>query len=87
MDYTLECERDADGRWLAEVPQLIGVLAYGATREEALRRAEALALHVLAERLEQRKACAQSIHIVVPDRSGFSADESWPEAGARASVS
>ena len=53
MNLTIETEREDDGRWLAEVPQLPGVLAYGATAEEAMTQAEALALRVLAERLEQ----------------------------------
>jgi predicted RNase H-like HicB family nuclease len=48
---TIEIEREEDGRWLAEVPQLPGVLAYGLTAEEAARKAQALALRVLAERL------------------------------------
>ncbi len=50
--YQVEMDREADGRWIAEVPTLPGVLAYGASREEALRRAQALSLRVLAERLE-----------------------------------
>jgi predicted RNase H-like HicB family nuclease len=50
--FTIEIEREADGRWIAEIPALPGVLAYGATREEAVARAKALALRVLAERLE-----------------------------------
>ena len=65
MEYTLECEQDVDGRWLAEVPQLIGVLAYGGTRDEALSKAEALALRVLAERLELAKARPQPIRILL----------------------
>jgi predicted RNase H-like HicB family nuclease len=48
----IELEREEDGRWIAEVPSLAGVLAYGETREEAIARAEALALRVLADRLE-----------------------------------
>jgi predicted RNase H-like HicB family nuclease len=48
----VETEREKDGRWLAEVPALPGTLAYGTTQEEAVARAEALALRVLAERLE-----------------------------------
>jgi predicted RNase H-like HicB family nuclease len=48
----IELEREDDGRWIAEIPQLPGVLAYGATREEAIARAKALALRVLADRLE-----------------------------------
>jgi predicted RNase H-like HicB family nuclease len=53
---TLEVDREADGRWIAEVPDLAGVLAYGETREEAIAFAEALALRVLADRLENREA-------------------------------
>ena len=52
MLLTFEIEREDDGRWVAEVPDLAGVLAYGATREEAIARVEALALRVLADRLE-----------------------------------
>jgi predicted RNase H-like HicB family nuclease len=48
----VELEREADGRWFAEVLALPGVLAYGATREEALARVEVLDLRVLADRLE-----------------------------------
>ena len=49
---TIESECEDDGRWLAEIPALPGTLAYGATRSEAVARAEVLALRVLAERLE-----------------------------------
>jgi predicted RNase H-like HicB family nuclease len=52
MNLTLETEQEVDGRWIAEVPQLGGVLAYGATRDEAMAKAEVLALRVLAEQLE-----------------------------------
>ncbi len=48
----VEVGREDDGRWIAEIPVLPGVLAYGATRKAALAKAEALALRVLAERLE-----------------------------------
>ena len=48
----IETERESDGRWIAEAPELPGVMAYGATRDEAIRRAEALALRVIADRLE-----------------------------------
>ena len=56
MQFTLECEREEDGRWLAEVGQLLGVLAYGASANEAMEKAEILALRVLAERLERGEA-------------------------------
>jgi predicted RNase H-like HicB family nuclease len=52
MYLTLELDREEDGRFLAEVPDLPGVLAYGATEQEATARAQALALRVLADRLE-----------------------------------
>lgn len=48
----LEIEQEADGRWLAEAPELPGVMAYGASRDEAIARVETLALRVLADRLE-----------------------------------
>jgi predicted RNase H-like HicB family nuclease len=65
MKFEIECEREEDGRWLAEVPQLPGVLAYGSSSDEAMARAEILALRVLAERLEQGESRPQSISIAV----------------------
>jgi predicted RNase H-like HicB family nuclease len=56
MDFTFEVEEETDGRWIAEVPELPGVLTYGATREEAIAKAQALALRVLADRLEHGEA-------------------------------
>jgi predicted RNase H-like HicB family nuclease len=56
MHLSIETELEDDGRWIAEIPQLPGVLAYGATSEEASARAEILALRVLAERLEHGEA-------------------------------
>jgi predicted RNase H-like HicB family nuclease len=56
MHLTVETEREQDGRWIAEVSDLAGVLAYGDTRDQAIARAEALALRVLADRLEQAEA-------------------------------
>lgn len=53
MELTLECELEHDGRWLAEVPQLSGVLAYGRSRDEAMARAQAMALRILAARFER----------------------------------
>ncbi|MEO6907875.1 MAG: type II toxin-antitoxin system HicB family antitoxin [Abditibacteriaceae bacterium] len=63
MNLTVETEREDDGRWIAEVPDLPGVLAYGATRERAVANAEALALRVIAERLENDE--------IVPDMAGL----------------
>lgn len=63
MHFSIEYQREEDGRWLAEVPQLPGVLAYGASPEEAMAKAEVLALRVLAERLEHSESAPQSITI------------------------
>ena len=52
MQFTVETEQEEDGRWIGEVTELRGVLAYGQTREEAIARAQALALRALADRLE-----------------------------------
>ena len=65
MDLRIETELEDDGRWIAEVPQLPGVLAYGATAEEAANKAEALALRVLAERLEQGESKPIDISITL----------------------
>lgn len=65
MNLDIESEREEDGRWLAEVPQLPGVLAYGSTRDEAIAKAQVLALRVLAERLEHAESESESISISV----------------------
>ena len=56
MNFTIELEQETDGRWIAEVPELPGTLVYGATREDALASAQALALRVLADKLEHGEA-------------------------------
>jgi predicted RNase H-like HicB family nuclease len=56
MHLTVDIEREEDGRWIAEVSDLAGVLAYGESRDQAVARAEALALRVLADRLEHEEA-------------------------------
>jgi predicted RNase H-like HicB family nuclease len=65
INITIETEREDDGRWIAEVPELPGVMAYGATEDEARRDAEILALRVLAERLETGESRALPISIVI----------------------
>ena len=52
MKLTVELDREEDGRVIAEVLELPGVMAYGKTREEAIAKAQALALHVVADKLE-----------------------------------
>jgi predicted RNase H-like HicB family nuclease len=66
MNFNLECERETDGRWLAEVAELPGVLAYGASANEAMAKAEVLALRVLAEQLEHGEARPVDISILLP---------------------
>jgi predicted RNase H-like HicB family nuclease len=52
MKLTIEIDRETDGRWICEIPELPGALAYGNTRETALASVQALALRVIADRLE-----------------------------------
>ena len=66
MNFTIESEQETDGRWLAEVPELPGVLSYGVSRDGVMSRAQVLALRVIAERLEHGEAFPQSIHMSVP---------------------
>jgi predicted RNase H-like HicB family nuclease len=58
VTFMIELEREDDGRWLAEVPALAGVMCYGQDRDAAIARVQALALRVIAERLEYREAPA-----------------------------
>ena len=52
MQLSIEVEREEDGRWITEIPELPGVLAYGDNRDEAIVRVQVLALRVLADRIE-----------------------------------
>jgi len=61
MRFTIECEQEEDGRCLAEVIELPGVLAYGRTPEEATSKAQALGLHVLADRIEHGEELAARV--------------------------
>jgi predicted RNase H-like HicB family nuclease len=63
MTLTVEYEREEDGRWLAEVVEMAGVLAYGDTSHEAVAKAQALALRVLADRLEHGETAPESVNI------------------------
>ena len=54
--FTIETEQESDGRWLADMMELPGVVAYGSTRHEAVAHAQALALRVVADRLEHDEA-------------------------------
>jgi predicted RNase H-like HicB family nuclease len=63
MTLHIEIEQEADGRWLAEVRDVPGVLAYGVTRPDAVAKVQALALRVLAERLEHGEAVAELLNV------------------------
>ncbi len=63
MKFTVEIEQETDGRWIAEVTQLPGTLAYGATRDEAMAKVQALALRVVADRLENREAAPELVSL------------------------
>ncbi|MCP9776141.1 type II toxin-antitoxin system HicB family antitoxin [Cyanobium sp. WAJ14-Wanaka] len=66
MNFTLECEQEVDGRWIAEVPELPGVLSYGISAADAMSKAEILALRVIAERLENSESEPVSINLSLP---------------------
>ncbi len=63
MIYTIETEKETDGRWIAEVMEIPGVMKYGKTREEALAQAEALALRVMADSIEHGGVLAEPLQI------------------------
>ena len=63
MTFTIEYEQEDDGRWLAEVVELPGVLAYGQSSDEAIAKAQALALRVLADRLEHGDSAPEFVTI------------------------
>jgi predicted RNase H-like HicB family nuclease len=63
MKFTIEIEQEEDGRWIAEIVELPGVMKYGNTRDTAIAQAEALALRVLAERIEAGEQPVEPIQI------------------------
>ena len=63
MNLRIEIERETDGRWLAEVPDLSGVMTYGKTRDESMAHVKALALRVLAERLEHGETAPDLLQV------------------------
>lgn len=78
MQFSVETEQEDDGRWIAEVVELPGVIAYGQSRDEALAHAQALALRVIAERLWLASALTgEAAGEVAPPplRSAMTADE------------
>lgn len=73
MAFTVECEKEEDGRWLAEVLELPGVLAYGQTSDEAIARVQALALRVMADRLEHGEGAHEFVN-TSNDEENFTVD-------------
>jgi predicted RNase H-like HicB family nuclease len=65
MDFEIVFDREEDGRWIAEIESLPGVLAYGATRTEARAKVQALALRVIADQIEADQS--------IPDQVRFAA--------------
>ena len=63
MNFQIELEQETDGRWMAEVSTLPGVLTYGVTRTDAVAKVQALALRVLAERLEHGGAVPELLSV------------------------
>jgi predicted RNase H-like HicB family nuclease len=60
---SIELESETDGRWIAEVIELPGVLAYGATKDEAIAHVQALALRLVADRLEKHEVGSELLNI------------------------
>jgi predicted RNase H-like HicB family nuclease len=63
--YKVETEVETDGRWIAEIPDLPGVLAYGSSEKEAVASAQALALRILADRIEEQKEPAETVTVSI----------------------
>lgn len=63
MTLTIEIDREEDGRWMADIPELPGVGVYGLTRDEAVAKAEALALRVIADRVEHGELPADELRV------------------------
>jgi predicted RNase H-like HicB family nuclease len=78
MKFLVEIEKEEDGRWIAEVPELPGVMAYGQTSAEATGKAQALALRVIAERIEHGEEGPELLNIIFYGRMS-----NWPSSKAR----
>jgi len=63
VPFTVEFDREEDGRWIAEVPQLPGVMAYGATKQAVLRKVYAIALRTLADKAEEGRLLSSLSHL------------------------
>ena len=65
MNLAIEIEQEEDGRWIAEIGELNGVLVYGDTKEEAVRNVKTLALRVIADRLENGESLPQQVESLI----------------------
>jgi predicted RNase H-like HicB family nuclease len=65
MNLAIELEQEDDGRWIAEIDELDGVLVYGDTKEEAIRNVKTLALRVIADRLENGESLPQQVESLI----------------------
>ncbi len=63
MTLSIEIEQEADGRWLAEVATLPGVMTYGVSKTDAVAKVQVLALRVLADRLEHGEAVPEFLNV------------------------
>ena len=62
MNFAIEFEQEDDGRWIAEIPALPGVMAYGSTKADAESKVEAMALRVVADRIERENSTMTDLH-------------------------
>ena len=75
MRYGVDLELEEDGRWIAEVPELPGVMVYGHSRDAALRAVEALALRVLADRIEHGDEIGPRMLSRIAKKTGLTPDD------------
>lgn len=64
MRFNFEIDRETDGRWIAEIPEVPGAMAYGSTKEEAKAKAYATALYAIADDVERSKDIPESISVL-----------------------
>jgi predicted RNase H-like HicB family nuclease len=65
MSYNIDFEQETDGRWIAEIATLPGVMAYGATKEEAASKVESLALRVIADQMERERTTMDHVQFAM----------------------
>ena len=65
MEFQIEFEQEDDGRWIAEITTLPGGMAYGVTRAEAESKVEAMALRVIADRIERENTTMTKVHFAI----------------------